>query len=71
MSDGWGRGKRPVTIIEMALAFGVRKDDLESLVRRHAVNPTFFLEDLKLYGPEEVWRIYRLVRDHDLIADWA
>jgi hypothetical protein len=58
----WSAVNRPVTLGEIAAAFRVPADQAERLVARHGIEPALHIGRLRLYGSDEVRRIYALVR---------
>ena len=57
----WSAVNRPVTLGELAASFAVPLARLERIVRRHRIAPAFRLGRIRLYGPEQVRRIYAAV----------
>ena len=57
----WSDVNRPVSVVEMARAFDTTTARLERLLRRHAIRPACRVGRVRLYGPEQVQRLYALL----------
>lgn len=59
MSD-WNAARRPVSVREMSIVLKVPPARLRRLIERHLIRPSCQIENLKLYGPAQIRRLYDL-----------